>query len=54
MEICMNQLDTIAAVSTPYGKGGIAVLRVSGEDAIRVASRVFEPKSGKTLDEIAS
>ena len=54
MEICMNQLDTIAAVSTPYGKGGIAVLRVSGEDAISVASRVFEPKSGKTLDEIAS
>lgn len=50
----MNQLDTIAAVSTPYGKGGIAVLRVSGEDAIRVASMVFEPKSGKSLDEIAS
>jgi len=29
-EVFMNQLDTIAAISTPYGKGGIAVLRVSG------------------------
>ncbi|MBE6684106.1 MAG: tRNA uridine-5-carboxymethylaminomethyl(34) synthesis GTPase MnmE [Ruminococcaceae bacterium] len=50
----MNQLDTIAAISTPYGKGGIAVLRVSGEDAIKVASRVFEAKSGKALGDIAS
>ena len=54
MEISMNQLDTIAAISTPYGKGGIAVLRVSGEDAISVASRVFEPKNGKHLGEITS
>ena len=45
----MNHLDTIAAISTPYGKGGIAVLRVSGEDAIVVADRVFKPKSGKAL-----
>lgn len=50
----MNQLDTIAAISTPYGKGGIAVLRVSGEDAIKVASRVFEAKSGRPLEDIAS
>ncbi|MBQ3013450.1 MAG: tRNA uridine-5-carboxymethylaminomethyl(34) synthesis GTPase MnmE [Clostridia bacterium] len=50
----MNQLDTIAAISTPYGKGGIAVLRVSGEDAINVASRVFEAKSGKALEDMAS
>ena len=48
----MNQLDTIAAISTPYGKGGIAVLRISGEDAYRVAERVFVPKNGKILSEI--
>ena len=41
--------DTIAAVSTPRGKGGVALLRVSGPDAVRVASRVFRPKSGKAL-----
>lgn len=46
--------DTIAAVSTPRGKGGVALLRVSGEDAIAVAARVFEPKNGKPLGEIPS
>lgn len=47
----MNYLDTIAAISTPYGKGGVAVIRVSGEDAIAVAERVFFPKDGKILSE---
>ncbi len=50
----MNLLDTIAAISTPYGKGGIAVIRISGADAISVAERVFEPKSKKSLSEIES
>ena len=35
MVIFMNHLDTIAAISTPYGKGGIAVLRVSGSEVIK-------------------
>ena len=50
----MNHLDTIAAISTPYGKGGIAVLRVSGSEAAAVAEKVFIPKSGKKLTECAS
>ena len=50
----MNYLDTIAAVSTPYGKGGIAVLRVSGSEAIEIADRVFRPKNGKSLVDIES
>lgn len=41
--------DTIAAVSTPRGKGGVALLRVSGSDALRIAERVFVPKSGTPL-----
>ena len=45
----MELLDTIAAISTPHGKGGVAVLRVSGAEAVEIASRVFVPKSGKTL-----
>lgn len=45
----MNFLDTIAAVSTPYGKGGIAVIRISGGDAISIANRVFKPMGGRTL-----
>lgn len=36
---------TIAAISTPQGAGGIAVIRISGSDAIEISSRIF---SGKT------
>ncbi len=50
----MNLLDTIAAISTPYGKGGIAVIRISGADAISAAERVFSPKNGKPLSLIES
>lgn len=49
----MNINDTIAAISTPHGKGGVAVIRVSGPDAISIAARVFVPKSGKQLSDIA-
>ena len=35
--------DTIAAIATPLGEGGLAVLRVSGPDALAVADRVFTP-----------
>lgn len=42
--------DTIAAVSTPRGKGGVALLRVSGSRAVEISGRVFEPKNGKPLD----
>lgn len=44
--------DTIAAVSTPYGKGGVALLRVSGERAVEIAARVFFPASGKALGDV--
>lgn len=44
--------DTIAAVSTPYGKGGVALLRVSGPLAIEICERVFLPKSKRALHEI--
>ena len=50
----MNLLDTIAAVSTPYGKGGIAVIRVSGADAISIAENVFETKNKKPLSAVES
>ena len=34
-------MRAIAAISTPVGAGGIGILRVSGEDALAVASAVF-------------
>ena len=42
----MHIFDTIAAVSTPRGKGGIAVLRVSGADAREILNKVFRPFKG--------
>ena len=37
-------MDTIAAIATPPGQGAVAVLRVSGPEAIAVADRVFKAK----------
>ncbi len=48
----MKILDTIAAVSTPYGKGGVALIRISGDNAVSIAERVFHPVCKKTLSEI--
>ncbi len=45
--------STIAAVSTPVGKGGVAVIRISGNDAISIAAKVFRPKSGKSITEFS-
>ncbi|MDF2987797.1 MAG: tRNA modification GTPase TrmE [Eubacterium sp.] len=44
--------DTIAALSTPYGTGGIGVIRVSGDMSFDVVSKLF--RSSKSMDEIAS
>lgn len=44
--------DTIAAISTPFGRGGISVIRISGSEAIAVADRVFRPASKKSLAEL--
>ncbi len=41
--------DTIAAVSTPRGKGGVAMIRISGESAAAVADKIFHRASGKSL-----
>lgn len=44
--------STIAAVSTPRGKGGVALIRISGEEAAAVAGRCFFPKCGKKIEEL--
>jgi tRNA modification GTPase len=46
----MLDQSTICAISTSPGMGAIAVIRLSGNDAIRIADKVFRsPKSGKLL-----
>ena len=44
----MKLFDTIGAVSTPRGKGGVAVIRISGENAIAVGEAVFSRKLSET------
>lgn len=44
--------DTVTAIATPPGKGGVAVIRVSGPDAVGITSRCFRPRCGKPLAEI--
>ncbi len=46
--------DTIAAISTPPGESGIGIVRLSGEDAVRIVEGVFRSKSGKNLSELPS
>ncbi|MFD2658083.1 tRNA uridine-5-carboxymethylaminomethyl(34) synthesis GTPase MnmE [Gracilibacillus thailandensis] len=43
--------DTIAAISTPIGEGAIAIVRLSGEDAIAISNKLFE---GKDLEKVES
>ena len=33
--------DTIAAISTPLGSGGIGIIRVSGEESFEIVSKIF-------------
>ena len=36
---------TIASISTPLGKGAISIVRMSGEEALKIASKVFSSKN---------
>ena len=48
----MNLLsDCIAAISTPPGKGGVSVIRLSGDGAFEIAEKVFTPRSKRRLTE---
>ncbi len=43
--------DIIAAISTPPGKGGVAIIRISGEGSAALAEKIFLPASGKSFGE---
>lgn len=45
------ETDTIAAISTPIGEGAIAIVRLSGDDSLSIANKVFK---GKNLLEVPS
>jgi tRNA modification GTPase len=46
----MIKQDTIIALATPAGVGAIAVIRISGDDAINIVSKFFKSISGKKLN----
>jgi tRNA modification GTPase len=50
----MNSRETICAVSTPPGEGGVGIIRISGSDALAVAARVFKARRGGDLSRAAS
>ena len=50
----MKYQDTIVALATPSGAGAIAVIRLSGDDAIRIAEKKFKSVSGKKLSKQAT
>ena len=50
----MNNLtQVIAAVSTPPGKGGVAIIRMSGDGAFEIADKVFFPITGRRFSDCA-
>jgi tRNA modification GTPase len=44
--------DTIAAISTPRGEGGIGIVRMSGDEGLLILSKIFQPVSGKSVEEL--
>ena len=50
----MNLFSTIAAISTPYGTGGISIIRISGSRALEIADKVFKASSKKKLAHVPS
>ena len=43
------EFDTIAAISTPMGEGAIAIVRLSGDEAVAIADKIFKSPGGKSL-----
>lgn len=42
----MLYTDTITAIATPAGEGGVGIVRLSGPDALNIVRRVFRPRRG--------
>ncbi|KHF27871.1 tRNA modification GTPase MnmE [Anoxybacillus sp. BCO1] len=41
------EFDTIAAISTPMGEGAIAIVRLSGDEAIKIVDQLFVGVGGR-------
>jgi len=50
----MKDFDTIAAIATALGEGGISIIRVSGDKALTIVSSIFRGKNNRSIDDIKS
>ncbi|MER2111456.1 MAG: tRNA uridine-5-carboxymethylaminomethyl(34) synthesis GTPase MnmE [Solibacillus isronensis] len=48
------EFDTIAAISTPMGEGAIAIVRLSGDEAVAIADKIFKSPNHKRLTDVAT
>lgn len=48
----MKEFDTICAIATALGEGGIAIIRISGDKSLEIASKIFRAKSGIDIKEM--
>ena len=39
-----TRIDTIAAIATPPGTGGVGIVRVSGPEALALLKKLFQPR----------
>ena len=50
----MKLFDTIAAIATPQGYGGVAIIRISGENSQEIAGKIVRTKIKKELNDLES
>ncbi len=48
----MKEFDTIAAIATALGEGGISIIRVSGDKALEIVDKIFKAKNGVNILEM--
>ncbi|RFU62507.1 tRNA uridine-5-carboxymethylaminomethyl(34) synthesis GTPase MnmE [Peribacillus glennii] len=48
------EYDTITAISTPMGEGAIAIVRISGDEALAISDKIYRGPKGKSLSEVES
>jgi len=50
--VIFSEFDTIAAISTPLGEGGIGIIRLSGKEAISIVNKIFKSPKGVNLSDV--
>lgn len=50
--VTMKDFDTISAIATARGESGISIIRISGNDALKIGCSIFRGKNNRKLDDI--